>query len=301
MKAKALSVYFGLGATAGFTSTLFLAEADPAFPSGLVSWASDSFFSNFCCIDATSELLVLTGLLPPLPCSTDVPGRAPAGADLLPNRLGAGLSVDLSAVLAPALTGAFSVTLLPDLSVAFGTGLASPLFPPGGVCLLPPDWGVALRLLSAIPLPPALLLLLDVVLRDGVRPREAAPALPGLGRGEVTLAGGEVPLPREVLEPVPLVGEVMIPLPPPASRCPLEAAFSVGVFLSFGWISETTLSGGNTILSGGKTGRPGQNAGAVLLQGTVCTFVGLAAVVVVREEGGEEEVVEVGLETLTGG
>lgn len=233
MKARALSVYLGLGATAGFTSTLFLAEAGPPFPSGLVSWASDSFFSNFCCIDATSELLVLSGLVPP-PCSTDAPGRVPVGADLPPSRLGGGLSIDLSAVLVAALTGAFSVVLLPDLSVVFGAGLTSPLLPPGGVCLLPPDWGVALRLLSATPLPPALLLLLDVVLCDSVGPLEAALALPGLERGEVTLAGGEVPLPREVLEPLPLVGEVTTPLPPPASRCPLEAAFSVGVFLSFG-------------------------------------------------------------------
>lgn len=64
-----------------------------------------------------------------------------------------------------------------------------------------------------------------------------------------------------------------------------------------------TLSGGNTILSGGKTGLPVRNAEAVLLEGTVCTLVGLAAVVVavVGEEGGGEEVVEVGLETLTGG
>lgn len=207
----------GFGAKVGFTSILFRADDAAAFPGSLLSWASDSFFSNFCCSDATCELLTLTGLLV-LPCSEVAPGRVPAGADFPPKRLGAGFSLALSAVLVPALAGAFSTTLLTALSLVFAAGLVSPLLPAGGVCLRPPDWGVALRLLSTNPLPPAPLLLEDVVLRDGVGPREVALALPGLERGEVTLAGGEVPLPRPVLGPLALVGEVVVPLLPTVSR-----------------------------------------------------------------------------------
>ena len=185
------------------------------------------------------------------------------------------------------------------------TGLVSPLFPAGGVCLRPPVWGVALRLLSPVLLPPTPLLRAEAVFREDVGPRDATLALPGLESGEVTLEGGETPLPRTLLELLMLVGEVMVPLPPVVV---LEAVLSVGVFLLLAWVSKGTLLEGNRTLSGGKTGLPGRYAGAVLLEGAVCTLAAVAAVVVVGEEAGGEKVegvvvvaVEAGHETLTGG